>query len=77
MFYVRVLMEWTTEKPTQDGFYWVWNGHERNMAEVIKDGTQFQVWIEDGWCRPDKFTHFIGPLPEPEPPQMNRETLEA
>ena len=69
MFYVRVLMEWTTETPTPLGWYWLWTGEEVYMVEVDEYSLP-----RNGFELVDEFLYFlpkyryIGPLPEPEPP---------
>ena len=72
MFYVRVLMEWTTEKPTQEGWYWTWDGYTRFMVEItIPDPRKplvFVAMLDGEEYGMSAITHFIGPLPEPEPP---------
>lgn len=70
--------EWTTTPPTEPGFYWVWSKEEEVpwMVDVCNINSQgepphlkmfyenqeYEVW--------EIFTHWKGPLPEPEPPQV-------
>jgi hypothetical protein len=65
---------WTTELPTVEGWYWV-----RNIKGVIwceevfvKDGVSCWMHDEDAEYNPiklDYFTHWLGPIPPPEPPE--------
>ena len=66
-------MEWTTEKPTDTNWYWVWDGKEVNLAHInqhegIKD-YPFKVWIADTPYHINEFTYFMGPIAIPEPPK--------
>lgn len=69
--------EWTTELPTQPGWYWVW-------LHADNDRTAFVVELEsvDGVLSWDAYydmppwtnlsaigSHWIGPLPVPAPPK--------
>lgn len=64
-------LEWTTTPPTVEGWYWVKEkGNGFTMAFVKYKRGHFEIWI-DGEYRNDyeEYTHWLGPLPEPEPPQ--------
>ena len=74
--------EWTTSQPTTSGYYWAFDGDEVVFAEVFGDklkptatGVEWE-WIacahadiDEEWRSLSDFTHWIGPLPRPEPPQ--------
>lgn len=64
----RLGMEWTTEKPMQAGFYWVWANGNVHMAEVNEYSLPNGFFLLDQFCEFMPHYHFIGPLPEPEPP---------
>ena len=59
--------EWTTETPTVEGWYWA-------RHEVTKEIVMTQVCqiTSDYWTTENgpiwQFTHWLGPLPVPEPP---------
>ena len=58
---------WTTEPPTVEGWYWA-------RHEVTKEIVMTQVCqiTSDYWTTENgpiwQFTHWLGPLPVPEPP---------
>ena len=66
-------MEWTTEQPVVDGLYWVLDDGEVDLVRISWDESLKR------WCayttgdyeimEPKHFTHFMGPLEKPEPPQ--------
>ena len=64
------ILYWTTEPPTVDGWYWVPNGEaEREIVrvelpDVFRNGTDVAHNVSE-------FTHWMGPLPEPEKPARN------
>ena len=68
---------WTTDFPTIEGHYWVNTKYQENFTEKTKvvmcylnsEGV-FQYAPDDYEFFPDEknFTHFLGPLPAPEPP---------
>lgn len=63
---------WTTQPPTEPGFFWAWtrDGRECVVHAVLNpDGLHFYE-TGNGWnYSVSDFTHFIGPLPVPEPPE--------
>lgn len=72
-------LQWTTEPPTEEGWYWVKNkytgAHDIEPVYLVKV-THIEnqvVWsIEiNGGSGEDfsYFSHWLGPLPVPEPPQ--------
>lgn len=68
-------MEWTTEKPTRDGTYWSYDGYRVKSVTVHfygYDAGDFEIFgmseTIDGDIDPIKITHWMGPLPMPEPP---------
>lgn len=66
-------MEWTDETPTQLGWYWVWDGETIDMAEVAywSFDDHYSIMIGDIQWDLNDFTHFIGPIPQPEPPTIS------
>jgi len=62
--------EWTTTPPTDPGWYWAKNKYERVSIVRLDFIHGPVVWSvgEDGYNLPEQFTHWIGPLPIPEPP---------
>lgn len=72
-------MEWTREKPTQEGWYWACrNKGKPRLIEVRKakwgwcEG-KLAVWIwrEDGYpvtSLPKHVWWWLGPIPQPTPP---------
>jgi hypothetical protein len=70
--YVCHLDGWTTEPPTEPGWYWV--KHKRHtdvfMVSVAHDDDKVLTVYSDGYPVPaDNLTHWLGPLPPPEPPK--------
>ena len=59
--------KWTTDKPTQEGYYWAWDGATVDMVDIRMLG-ELVAFIEDIEYELDEFTHWIGPLEKPEPP---------
>lgn len=64
-------LQWTTETPTQEGWYWVVNGNkEMEIVKVYKTCEGLYVWTvtsEKDFELKD-FSMWLGPLPIPEPP---------
>lgn len=63
-------MTWTTEKPTEPGWYW-YRAREHKMwvAEVIKTHTGLRIHFEWGWQNLEsvnRTSEFAGPIPMPE-----------
>ena len=58
--------EWTTTPPTEPGWYWVFTvGKELDLIEYDHSITAFGTDTpQPAWL----YTHFLGPLPVPEPP---------
>lgn len=64
-------MEWTTEKPKDVGFYWVWHTQHSitvNIAHISRGKSGLFVVIYDTKFLLDDFTHFMGPVSIPDPP---------
>lgn len=60
-------LEWTTNQPTQEGWYWA--KHEdygKSIVMVIKGEGSVAC---DLLLSLEGFTHWLGPLPEPEAPK--------
>jgi hypothetical protein len=66
-------MEWTTDKPTEPGLYWAWDRiHILAVDAYIHRGKIVLFELGEGYNlmqSVDAFSHFIGPLPIPDPPQ--------
>lgn len=69
---------WTQELPTQDGWYWVYYPETRphvHMVSVYRGLVDAGEGIDDippvYAKRRLGITHWLGPLPKPEPPQEN------
>lgn len=63
---------WATERPIKPGWYWVYDGENVFMAmwDIQFEGYPGKWTNKDTWEDFDnKITHWIGPLPEPEPPK--------
>jgi hypothetical protein len=69
-------MQWTTTPPTEPGWYWVrWNIpyiHDVEIVRVYREHQGDRLFVadigEDAEFELAKFTHWLGPLPIPEPP---------
>lgn len=61
-------MQWTTEKPTKEGWYWTYDGEFTILALVDNYWGYLSAHVEANTIDLDKFTHWMGPLLEPEPP---------
>lgn len=73
-------MEWSTEKPTEPGWYWAW-AHKWGGVKVLefchytrgytgRDDEPLQCFGSWGSERADLYTHFRGPLETPLPPAL-------
>lgn len=69
-------MEWTTDKPTQEGFYWAYENLDPEDADVmlvnVSDGggDAWCAWWEgDIYFELTHFSHWMGPLEVPVPPK--------
>lgn len=66
--------EWTTTPPTEEGWYWAVHALEGEIVAVKFVGGGLVTW--GGWnidqtatsASVSDFTHWLGPLPVPEPP---------
>jgi hypothetical protein len=76
-------MQWTTDKPTEPGFYWVFRetneGYPfQTCARILRYATprriEYFVFIPgaEGGQSLDTFTQFMGPLPVPVAPGGER-----
>lgn len=67
------MLEWTTTPPTEPGCYWVMTGWGPAIAIVgsFDFSTNLMVKIASGQATYEisNFTHWLGPLPIPEPPE--------
>jgi hypothetical protein len=65
-------LEWTTEPPTQDGWFWAIGPGNPVVVRVIEGNPSHFVGFINGvgGAYPvDYFSHWLGPLPIPEPPK--------
>lgn len=62
-------LKWTTAPPTVEGWYWVRFSNEQIECVTIGiiDGKPIEKFY-DHWAL-EGVTHWLGPLPEPEPPK--------
>lgn len=79
-FYVAGRLEWTTEAPTQEGWYWHFAPDARlpdsdcyDVLHVVYEKDALGVWHCGNW---DEFItcekeggYWLGPLPVPENPE--------
>jgi hypothetical protein len=59
-----VPLVWTTDPPTEPGWYWVRNTSDTTMSPYYFDSEEF--WNGNDTYEPRWFTHFAGPIPEPQ-----------
>ncbi len=62
--------EWSTEPPTQSGWYWIRNGWPQSFVawvEAYESGIVSVGHVGALWSVSD-ITHWLGPIPEPEKP---------
>lgn len=75
-------MQWTTEKPTQEGYYWAkeseYDFRPRHVYRVclVRVGlftlygkTRLFAWDDANRRNLYEFSHWMGPLSQPEPPE--------
>lgn len=66
--------EWTTTPPTVEGWYWVKPRYlDDSIEPYIVEAKQGKAYVT-GDDQPDDFdmfSHWLGPLPVPEPPQID------
>jgi hypothetical protein len=69
---MRKALEWTTNPPTEDGWYWCYfaGAHEPLHCLPILLDQNREPWVdsEDNW-QLQRITHWLGPLPIPDPPK--------
>jgi hypothetical protein len=66
-------VEWTTDKPTKSGYYWVkWTDDDEPpfvyMAFLEERDKTLLLFVEGEFTDPDLISYFMGPLGIPEPP---------
>ncbi len=74
---VETVFKWTTEPPTAEGWYWarrVFTEGNEKQKEIQLYYFNGSIWLfspDDYEYTPnsENFTHWLGPLPIPEPPQ--------
>ena len=70
-------MEWTTDKPTESGWYWIWDNKKPCMVLIspeplVGGGTRMLGFVIDGcWFELNEYTYYMGPIPQPEPPTIS------
>lgn len=69
--YGLVSLEWTTDKPTKPGLYFV---KHKTVDEVLGVYVNIEndVITTTSDYRDESITHWLGPLPIPEPPTVER-----
>ena len=63
-------LEWTTDPPTEPGWYWIHfpsGAVECAKIDVI-NSNGIPIEFADRWAL-ERVTHWLGPLPTPEPPK--------
>lgn len=63
------VLEWTTEPPTQEGWYWA---HESIVNAIVIVRVTEDLRVRDVFVRSralGEYTHWLGPLPLPEMPK--------
>ena len=65
--YEYMPLDWTTTPPKVDGWYWALRFGEVQIVN-IRGSVGFIVALDD-YCMLELFTHWLGPLPVPEPPK--------
>lgn len=58
-------LTWTTERPTQPGWYWIKGEDYAVQVAQLTDQLWWEGFGEEGFYEANTFTHFAGPLPEP------------
>lgn len=71
--YATMTHEWTTEPPTEPGWYWVMRGHNQPTVSLVRtlDGKLTVRLFGDGcdsWLHTPQFTHWMR-VDTPEPPK--------
>jgi hypothetical protein len=69
---------WTTEPPTQEGWYWALVDRKNptpSIVHVVSAFSHGKLFIEIGREEEplDWYSHWLGPLPVPEPPTEESE----
>jgi hypothetical protein len=70
-------LEWTTDPPKESGIYWA---QERggyvvcvqvkiNKYDGIEEWTEVREFMTEDFTETKFYSHWLGPLPVPEPPQ--------
>ena len=78
----RQAFEWTTEPPTKDGWYWAYCKPGNDIVEdapeivTVTFAGELGIIVEsaghDDWSDTfEVFTHWLGPIPEPEKPSTD------
>lgn len=77
--------EWTTEPPTEPGWYWARHANQKRLpgAIVVEIGAGLDGGLyaypagegHHGWDM-QMFTHWLGPLPVPAPPVATDKAIE-
>jgi hypothetical protein len=74
-------LKWTTDPPTEEGWYWVYTVPEWETVPVVacvkvcimNDVVSFDIpaggYESEDYIHAHATTHWLGPLPPPEPPQ--------
>ena len=63
--------EWSTDSPTEDGWYWVYDGEDMGIKDCTLKHGEVVVWFGIQFRPVSEYSHwhFLGPLPKPEPPE--------
>ena len=64
-------VNWSTEKPTEPGWYWVWfAGVRPHIVQVVLIGGRLMIWTDGAGIDLANYRFWCGPLPCPEPPRV-------
>ncbi len=63
-------LEWTTEPPKEVGWYWAERKDRQREIIFIDPWNKSAYRVgQNAYVLKSEFTHWLGPIPEPEPPQ--------
>ena len=66
---------WSTDPPTEDGWYWAYDREDSFLDLVRYSDSGATMWSDKTIAK--LFTHWLGPLPKPEPPRNDIANTES